>query len=65
MQELHPTKVAAKRLGVSVWTVVRAAKEHGVFTSKFPTSTGGYLFTDADIAKLGELLNRPVNERAA
>ena len=60
MQDLAPTRAVAERLGVSVWTVTRLAKAHGCYSSKFPTSTGGYLFSDTDVDKLANLITRPV-----
>lgn len=66
MTKLHRTTAVAKRLGVSVWTITRTAKAHEVYTDKFPTTTGGYLFSDADVAKLASILNRQdVPERGA
>jgi hypothetical protein len=60
MQDLTPTRAVAERLHVSVWTVTRLAQTHRCYTSKFPTQTGGYLFSDADIDKLAALINREV-----
>lgn len=61
MPTLHPTRVAAERLGVSVWTVTRFAKEDpSCYTAKVPGQTGAYLFTDDDIARLAISLGREV-----
>ena len=60
MQDLAPTKAVAERLGVSVWTVTRTAGKHNCYTSKFPTQTGGYLFSEEDIATLATLIGREV-----
>ena len=65
MEHLNTTKDAARRLGVSVWTVARTARDHNAFTAKFPTATGGYLFSEDDLRRMGEILNRPVREVAA
>jgi hypothetical protein len=65
MEHLNTTKDAARRLGVSVWTVARTAKDHNAYTAKFPTTTGGYLFSEDDLRRMGEILNRPVSEVAA
>lgn len=60
MQDLTPTRAVAEQLGVSVWTVTRTAKEHGCYSSKFPTATGGYLFSADDIATIATLIGREV-----
>lgn len=60
MQDLAPTKAVAERLGVSVWTVTRTAGKYGCYTSKFPTQTGGYLFSEDDIALLAILIGKQV-----
>lgn len=58
--DLHPTRTVAARLGVSVWTVTRTAKEHELYTLKVPGATGAYLFDDDAVARLADHLNRPV-----
>lgn len=57
--KLHPTRTVAERLDVSVWTVTRIAKDHpDVYTLKVPGTTGGYLFSDDDVAKVAAHLKR-------
>lgn len=60
MQHLAPTRAVAERLHVSVWTVTRLAQKHECYTSKFPTKTGGYLFSDDDVVRLAALISREV-----